>query len=67
MTSIPSKLSTKKPKCKNHKAWEEEFSGIKPSLLILTGFLVDNFEGMEVKGERFVARKVYVADYACMR
>lgn len=31
VTSIPSKLSTKKPKyqCKYQKAWEEEFSGIK--------------------------------------
>ena len=69
MTSIPSKLSTKKPKCKNQKAWEEEFSGIKPSLLILAGFLVDNFEGMEVTGPEsvllpFSIREVHVADYA---
>ena len=54
---------TKKPKCKNQKAWEEEFSGIKPSLLILAGFLVDNFERMEVTGERFVA--IFDQESAC--
>ena len=48
-------LSGSQKLCKNQKAWEEEFSGIKPNLLILAGFLLDNFEGMEVTGQRFVA------------